>query len=67
MRTLDLVAAEPDLTLEEIRARLATHKKLTVGITLDLAIFRPPRDHLQKNSAHKPSKIGLTLSQHARH
>jgi transposase len=28
---LDLVAGEPDLTLEEIRARLAVRKKLKIG------------------------------------
>jgi transposase len=30
---LDLVATEPDLTLEEIRDRLAAEKKLTVAIS----------------------------------
>ena len=30
---LDLVAAEPDLTLNEIRARLRTEKKMKVGTT----------------------------------
>ena len=29
---LDLVAAEPDLTLEEIRARLAVRKKLKIAV-----------------------------------
>jgi len=30
---LDLVAAEPDLTLKEIRVRLAREKRLKVGLT----------------------------------
>lgn len=36
---LDLVAAEPDLTLKEIRARLAREKGLKVGLTSIWSFF----------------------------
>ena len=57
---LDLVAAEPDLTLEEIRARLRAEKKQKAGIELDLALLRTSRHHLQKKLCTPPSRIVLT-------
>src|ERR1700692_1973235 len=41
---LDLVAAEPDLTLEEIRSRLKSEKRLKTGT--GLALLRTPRHHV---------------------
>lgn len=48
---LDLVAAEPDLTLEEIRARLAARKKLKVGITSIWRFYDRHAITFKKNSA----------------
>lgn len=50
---LDLIAAEPDLTLEEIRARLRSEKKLKSGTT---SIWRFCERHditFKKNSARR--------------
>ena len=57
---LDLMAAEPDLTLDEIRARLRSEKKLKSGTDLDLALLRSSRHHLQKKLCTPPSRIVLT-------
>ena len=48
---LDLVAAEPDLTLEEIRARLAVRKKLELGITSIWRFYDRHAITFKKNSA----------------
>jgi transposase len=48
---LDLVAAEPDLTLGEIRARLAARKKLKVGITSIWRFYDRHAITFKKNSA----------------
>ncbi|MGY4319607.1 transposase [Bradyrhizobium sp. JR3.5] len=56
---LDLVAAEPDLTLEEIRARLKSEKRLKIGANLDLALLRTPRYHVQKKLCTPPNRIVL--------
>ena len=48
---LDLVAAEPDLTLEEIRARLAVRKKLKVGTTSNWRFYDRHAITFKKNSA----------------
>ena len=53
---LDLVAAEPDLTLEEIRARLATHKKLKVGITSIWRFFDRHAITFKKNSSRSRAR-----------
>ena len=58
---LDLVAAEPDLTLEEIRARLRSAEEAESRHRLDLALLRPSRHHLQKKLCTPPSRIVLTL------
>jgi len=48
---LDLVAAEPDLTLEEIRARLRTEKKQKAGIGSIWRFFDRHDITFKKNSA----------------
>lgn len=53
---LDLVAAEPDLTLEEIRARLKSEKRLKNRYDLGLALLRTPGHHVQKNSARRRTR-----------
>jgi transposase len=50
---LDLVAAEPDLTLEEIRARLRTEKKLKVGITSVWRFYERHKITFKKNAARR--------------
>ena len=57
---LDLVAAEPDLTLEEIAKRLRAVKKHKAGSAFDLALLRTSRHHLQKKLCTPPSRIVLT-------
>jgi hypothetical protein len=47
---LDLVAAEPDLTLMEIRVRLAREKKLKVGITSIWRFFSRNDITVKKNA-----------------
>jgi len=53
---LDLVAAEPDLTLEEIRARLAAQKKLKAGTTSIWRFYDRHAITFKKNSA--PRRTG---------
>ena len=48
---LDLVAAEPDLTLDEIRVRLARDKKLKVGRTSIWRFYERHAITFKKNSA----------------
>jgi transposase len=50
---LDLVAAEPDLTLEEIRARLAAQKKLKAGTTSIWRFYDRHGITFKKNSARR--------------
>ena len=50
---LDLVAAEPDLTLEEIRARLAAEKKLKVGTTSIWRFYERHAITFKKNAARR--------------
>ncbi|MGY4169140.1 transposase [Bradyrhizobium sp. USDA 4529] len=57
---IELIAAEPDLTLEEIRARLRSQRKQKAGIGFDLAFLRPSQHHLQKKHCTPPSRIDLT-------
>ena len=52
----DLVAAEPDLTLQEIRARLVSAKRLTVGkSSIDRFFTRHKVSH--KKSLHAPCRM----------
>lgn len=48
---LDLVIAEPDLTLDEIGARLASAKKLKVGRTSVWRFYERHRITFKKNTA----------------
>ena len=50
---LDLVAAEPDLTLEEIRARLAAEKRLKVGTTSIWRFYERHEITFKKNAARR--------------
>src|SRR5882672_3919171 len=50
---LDLVAAEPDLTLDEIGARLASAKKLKVGRTSIWRFYDRHRITFKKNTARR--------------
>ena len=50
---LDLVAAEPDLTLEEIRARLRSEKKLKAGTTSIWRFYDRHAITFKKNSARR--------------
>ena len=50
---LDLVAAEPDLTLKEIRARLVREKKLKVGTTSIWRFFERHKITFKKNPARR--------------
>jgi transposase len=50
---LDLVAAEPDLTLEEIRARLGSKKKLKAGTTSIWRFYDRHAITFKKNSARR--------------
>jgi transposase len=50
---LDLVAAEPDLTLDEIGTRLASAKKLTVGRTSVWRFYDRHRITFKKNAARR--------------
>ena len=50
---LDLVAAEPDLTLDEIRARLTVQKKLQVGTTSVWRFYDRNGITFKKNSARR--------------
>ena len=50
---LDLVAAEPDLTLDDIRVRLSRVKKLEVGTTSIWRFFDRHEITFKKNSARR--------------
>jgi transposase len=50
---LDLIAAEPDLTLEEIRARLRTQRKQKAGISSIWRFFDRHDITFKKNSARR--------------
>ena len=50
---LDLVAAEPDLTLEEIRARLRSEKKLKAGTSSVWRFYERHEITFKKNSARR--------------
>ena len=50
---LDLVAAEPDLTLEEIRARLESEKRLKTGTTSVWRFYERHDITFKKNSARR--------------
>ena len=50
---LELNAAEPDLTLKEIRARLAREKKLKVGMTSVWRFFARHKITFKKNAARR--------------
>jgi len=62
---LDLVAAEPDLTLDEIGTRLASAKRLKGRQNVDLAILRATPHHVQKKHCTPPNRIGLMSPLHA--
>ena len=53
---LDLVAAEPDLTLDEIRVRLARDKKLKVGRTSIWRFYERHAISFKKNSARSRAR-----------
>ena len=55
---------EPDLTLEEIRDRLRRENRRRHQ--LGVALLRPPRDHVQKKSCTRLSRIDLMSLPHAR-
>jgi transposase len=50
---LDLVAAEPDLTLDDIRARLSRVERLKVGTTSIWRFFDRHKITFKKNSARR--------------
>lgn len=50
---LDLVAAEPDLTLEEIRARLRSHKKLKTATSSVWRFYDRHTITFKKNAARR--------------
>ena len=50
---LDLVAAEPDLTLDEIGTRLASAKRLKVGRTSIWRFYERHRITFKKNAARR--------------
>ena len=50
---LELVAAEPDLTLAEIRTRLAAEKKLKAGTTSIWRFYERHEITFKKNSARR--------------
>jgi transposase len=50
---LQLIAVEPDLTLKEIRARLAREKKLKIGMTSVWRFFARHKITVKKNSARR--------------
>ena len=53
---LDLVAAEPDLTLDEIRFRLVRDKKLKVGRTSVWRFYDRQKITFKKNSARRRTR-----------
>jgi hypothetical protein len=63
---LELVAAEPDLTLDEIGTRLASAKRLKVGRTSTWRCCDRHRITLRKEKhCTLPNRIGLMLAPHA--
>jgi transposase len=56
---LDLVAAEPDLILDEIVARLASAKKLKVGRTSIWRFYDRHHITFKKKHCTQPNRIGL--------
>jgi transposase len=50
---LDLVAAEPDLTLDEIRARLRTQKRLKTAISSVWRFYERHDITFKKNAARR--------------
>jgi len=50
---LALVTAEPDLTLEEIRARLRSEKKLKIGTTSVWRFYERHKITFKKNAARR--------------
>ena len=50
---LDLIAAEPDLTLDDIRVRLSRVKRLKVGTTSIWRFFDRHKITFKKNSARR--------------
>ena len=56
---LDLVAADPDLTLDEIGAAARIGQKTSCWQNVDLAFLRSPQYHFQKKRCTPPSKIAL--------
>ena len=50
---LDLVAAEPDLTLDEIRARLRSEKKLKAATSSIWRFYERHEITFKKNAAHR--------------
>ena len=57
---LDLVAREPDLTLEEIRARLAAEKKVEVATSAVWRFYDRNEISFKKKACTPPSRTGLT-------
>jgi transposase len=53
---LDLVTAEPDLTLDEIGTRLASTKKLKVGRTSVWRFYDRHRITFKKNTARRRTR-----------
>jgi len=62
---LDLVAREPDLTLEEIRAPLKSEKRLASGTTSVWRLYER-HDITFKNRFTPPNRIALTSRRRAR-
>ena len=60
---LELIAAEPDLTLEEIRVRLR-HARDPRQREFGVAVLRSPRHHLQKKACTQPNKTAKTSARH---
>jgi transposase len=53
---LDLNAAEPDLTLKEIRARLAREQKVKVGLTSIWRFFARHKITFKKNAERRRAR-----------
>jgi transposase len=63
---LDLVAKEPDLTLQEIRDRLRREKKLAVATSSVWRFYDRHEMTFKKKSCTRRSRIGLMSPPHAR-
>ena len=57
---LDLVAAQPDLTLDEIRARLRSEKKLKTATSSVWLFYERHEITFKKKRCTPPSRIDLT-------